>query len=63
MPRFDGTGPMGMGPRTGRGMGNCPCYMRGCFRGSISKEDKKKALVEYKAYLKEELKEVEKEIV
>lgn len=24
MPRFDGTGPMGQGPRTGRGMGNCP---------------------------------------
>lgn len=23
MPRFDGTGPMGMGPMTGRGMGNC----------------------------------------
>ncbi len=23
MPRRDGTGPMGMGARTGRGMGNC----------------------------------------
>ncbi len=23
MPRFDGTGPQGMGPRTGRGMGPC----------------------------------------
>jgi len=23
MPRFDGTGPCGMGPRTGRGMGHC----------------------------------------
>ena len=23
MPRGDGTGPMGSGPRTGRGMGNC----------------------------------------
>jgi len=23
MPRFDGTGPMGQGPRTGRGMGPC----------------------------------------
>lgn len=63
MPRFDGTGPMGMGPRTGRGMGNCPCYMWGCFRGGISKVDNKKALVEYKAYLQEELKAVEKEIV
>jgi len=24
MPRRDGTGPMGKGPRTGRGLGNCP---------------------------------------
>ena len=24
MPRLDGTGPRGQGPRTGRGMGNCP---------------------------------------
>lgn len=23
MPRFDGTGPQGKGPRTGRGMGRC----------------------------------------
>jgi len=23
MPRFDGTGPQGKGPKTGRGMGNC----------------------------------------
>lgn len=23
MPRFDGTGPLGMGPGTGRGMGPC----------------------------------------
>ena len=24
MPQKDGTGPEGKGPRTGRGMGNCP---------------------------------------
>lgn len=24
MPQLDGTGPRGEGPRTGRGMGNCP---------------------------------------
>ncbi len=24
MPKLDGTGPQGKGPRTGRGMGNCP---------------------------------------
>jgi hypothetical protein len=23
MPRFDGTGPQGKGPKTGRGMGDC----------------------------------------
>ncbi|HPF83008.1 MAG TPA: DUF5320 domain-containing protein [Bacilli bacterium] len=23
MPRRDGTGPQGMGPKTGRGLGNC----------------------------------------
>ncbi len=26
MPRGDGTGPMGMGPMTGRGFGNCIKY-------------------------------------
>ncbi len=24
MPQLDGTGPQGQGPRTGRGLGNCP---------------------------------------
>ena len=24
MPGFDGTGPLGEGPRTGRGLGKCP---------------------------------------
>lgn len=28
MPRRDGTGPMGMGARTGRGSGNCPSDIR-----------------------------------
>jgi len=35
MPRFDGTGPDGLGPMTGRGMGRCqqaPGYGRGCRR-------------------------------
>ncbi|HHY81012.1 MAG TPA: DUF5320 domain-containing protein, partial [Thermoanaerobacter sp.] len=26
MPRGDGTGPMGLGPRTGRGLGYCSGY-------------------------------------
>ncbi|MGV8123720.1 MAG: DUF5320 domain-containing protein [Candidatus Xenobiia bacterium LiM19] len=29
MPGFDGTGPMGYGPRTGRGMGYCPPNLPG----------------------------------
>lgn len=35
MPRFDGTGPNGQGPRTGRGMGPCGGGMRcgGCGYG------------------------------
>jgi hypothetical protein len=43
MPRFDGTGPIGQGPLTGRGMGNCTSnaimprfrmgFGRGFFRG------------------------------
>lgn len=28
MPRGDGTGPMGTGSRTGRGLGNCPAGTR-----------------------------------
>ena len=32
MPRMDGTGPMGMGPLTGRGLGSCG-YGRGYGRG------------------------------
>jgi len=34
MPKFDGTGPQGQGPMTGRGMGPCgPGYARGFARG------------------------------
>ena len=37
MPRRDGTGPMGQGSLTGRGLGNCvgarPYYGAGCGRG------------------------------
>ena len=41
MPRYDGTGPQGKGPMTGRGMGNCtpkprtntPSSGRGTGRG------------------------------
>lgn len=33
MPRFDGTGPAGMGPMTGRGMGPCNPYWGGSGYG------------------------------
>ena len=36
MPRFDGTGPLGIGPRTGRGLGPCGVglgFRRGSGRG------------------------------
>ena len=32
MPRFDGTGPLGFGVRTGKGMGRCPSLAAG-YRG------------------------------
>ncbi len=31
MPGFDGTGPLGMGPGTGRGLGPCGAGVRGWF--------------------------------
>ena len=33
MPGFDGTGPNGQGPMTGRGMGNCAGFAPGFRRG------------------------------
>jgi hypothetical protein len=75
MPRFDGTGPMGMGPGTGRGFGPCGFGMgfgrgRGYGRGlgryfgwsqPQTKEEKAKALADYKKALEEELEDVKKE--
>jgi len=75
MPRFDGTGPRGMGPMTGRGFGPCGMglgwrsrYGMGRGMGRYfgwddpkTKEDKLKALVDYKKALKEELEDLEKE--
>ncbi len=75
MPRFDGTGPMGQGPMTGRGFGPCGMGLGwrkrfGAGRGMgryfhwnwpNTAEDQKKALAEYKQALKEELEDVEKE--
>ncbi len=75
MPGFDKTGPMGAGLMTGRGFGPCGLGLGwrrrfGAGRGlgryfgwnwPQTKEDKKKALTEYKKSLEEELEDVKKE--
>lgn len=65
MPRLDGTGPQGMGARTGWGLGPCGCGLRRGFGrgygfGRVwTKQDEKVALEEEAKILKEELKAVE----
>lgn len=75
MPGFDRTGPVGMGPKTGRGFG--PCGLGLGWRGRFgmgrglgryfrwswpqTNEQKKEALAEYKKALEEELEDVKKE--
>jgi hypothetical protein len=74
MPKFDGTGPQGMGPRSGRGFGPCGFGMgwgrfgRGRGLGRYfgwnqpqSKEEKLEALSDYKKALEEELEDIKKE--
>jgi hypothetical protein len=75
MPGLDKTGPRGEGPTTGRGLGPCGsglAWRRGCGMGRglgryfgwnwpQNKEDQKKALVDYKKALEEELEDVKKE--
>ena len=74
MPNFDKTGPQGQGPMTGRGFGPCSCGMgwkhtvpgRGLGRycdckEPQTKEDKLKALADYKKAIEEELEDVKKE--
>ena len=75
MPGFDRTGPLGMGPMTGRGFGPCGLGLgwrrrfgpgRGLGRyfpwnWPQTEEDKLEALKQYKEALKEELEDVEKE--
>ena len=55
MPRFDGTGPSGSGPRTGWGMGCCG------FRRFASKKNTVLALEEEEKFLQEELEAVRRE--
>ena len=71
MPGNNGTGPMGMGPMTGRGLGPCGngtrrggggrgFFGRG-FRRFWTKTDEKAALEEEEKMLAEELAQVKKE--
>ena len=68
MPGGDGTGPMGRGPLTGRGMGSCGRGLgRGFGRGygrcwtepiTLTKEEQKKILEEQKKAIEERLEEL-----
>jgi len=76
MPTFDGTGPQGAGPMTGRGMGRCGKGMgrgfgfgfgRGGRRGlgrffGGGQAWSKTDLEDYKKALKEEMEDVDKEL-
>ncbi len=59
MPRFDGQGPQGYGPMTGRGMG--PCGFRGCGRSFRSPINQRQLLEEEEKMLKEELEIIKRE--
>ena len=76
MPALDQTGPVGMGPMTGRGFGPCGLGLGwsrrfGAGRGlgryfgrnfPQTKANKLKALAEYQKALQEEMENVEKEL-
>lgn len=71
MPLFDRTGPMGIGPLTGRGLGPCGRGLgRGFGRGlgrffgwnpPVTNVDRKQTLSEYRKALEEELEDVRQE--
>jgi len=66
MPRQDGTGPLGQGAKTGRGLGPCGGGMRrgfgrGCGRGFGSRRPITLTKEEEKNILEAELKEVDLE--
>jgi hypothetical protein len=75
MPRFDGTGPNGMGPRTGRGLGQCDFgaargfgrmrrFGMGCpfVRNTVTKEEQLAGLNDYKKILNEEVEFINQQI-
>lgn len=69
MPRYDGTGPMGCGPMTGRGVGPCGYGLkrnwgRGAefgFRRFNAPQNQLSALEEEEKILKEELEAIKQE--
>lgn len=67
MPKRDGTGPLGQGPRTGWGMGPCGGGMRrgwGCgygYRRFISPKNELTALEDEEKMLEEELTAIREE--
>lgn len=65
MPRFDGTGPVGQGPATGRGMGPCGQGNKrtccGGLRRFISPKNELAALEAEEKALEEELRVVREE--
>ena len=74
MPKFDGAGPMGMGPGTGRRFGPFfgfgPAHLHHHNRGlgryfrwawPQDRQDQRKVLADYKKALEEELEDVKKE--
>lgn len=70
MPRSNGTGPLGQGPRTGRGMGRCGggnsnrffAGRRGCWRMGSSYSRPAVTAKEEKEILSEEINILEKEL-
>jgi hypothetical protein len=63
MPRFDGTGPMGLGAGTGRRMGICGAGLGYGLRGRrfISPKNELAALEEEEKMIEEELKAIKEE--
>lgn len=76
MPKLDGTGPTGQGPKTGRGMGNCAggkglgwgrgygCGCGGGYFGRMfyTKEERSELLKDRKEALENELKALNEEL-
>jgi len=70
MPNRDKTGPLGMGPLTGRGFGPCGSgFKRGPGRGlcryftwgqAKTDEEKRQSLIDYRKALEEELEDTKK---